>query len=97
MTIETRDIAKTEIGCIKPLWEELNRIHLADSVYFKKHYSAFTFEKRMEALLARIRALLRRAGGGAAKGTLTYRDLSMDQDALRGSRGGGASQPAIRQ
>lgn len=53
MTIETRDIAKTEIGCIKPLWEELNRIHLADSVYFKKHYRAFTFEKRMEALLAR--------------------------------------------
>jgi two-component system phosphate regulon response regulator PhoB len=42
----------------------------------------------MEALLARIRALLRRAGGVAAKGVLTWRDLSMDQDAHRVTRGG---------
>ncbi|MBR0661153.1 phosphate regulon transcriptional regulator PhoB [Neoroseomonas oryzicola] len=42
----------------------------------------------MDALLARIRALLRRSGGVAAKGTLAYRDLSMDQDAHRVSRGG---------
>jgi two-component system phosphate regulon response regulator PhoB len=42
----------------------------------------------MEALLARIRALLRRSGGVAAKGTLAYRDLAMDQDAHRVSRGG---------
>ncbi|HNY16506.1 MAG TPA: GNAT family N-acetyltransferase [Treponemataceae bacterium] len=52
MTIETRDIPKTDIACIKTLWEELNRIHLRDSVNFKDHYSAFTFEKRMETLLA---------------------------------------------
>lgn len=52
MTIEMRDIPKTEIVCIKPLWEELNRIHLADSVHFKDHYRAFAFEKRMKALLA---------------------------------------------
>jgi len=44
----------------------------------------------MEALLARIRALLRRSGGVAVKGTLTYRDLTMDQDAHRVSRGGRA-------
>lgn len=42
----------------------------------------------MEALLARIRALLRRSGGVATKGTLAYRDLSMDQDAHRVTRGG---------
>ena len=42
----------------------------------------------MEALLARIRALLRRSGGVAAKGTLAYRDLSMDQDAHRVTRNG---------
>lgn len=42
----------------------------------------------MDALLARIRALLRRSGGVAAKGTLAYRDLAMDQDAHRVSRGG---------
>jgi two-component system phosphate regulon response regulator PhoB len=44
----------------------------------------------MEALLARIRALLRRSGGVAAKGTLAYRDLTMDQDAHRVSRAGRA-------
>lgn len=42
----------------------------------------------MDALLARIRALLRRSGGVATKGTLAYRDLSMDQDAHRVSRAG---------
>jgi len=31
---------------IKPLWEELNKIHLADSVYFKEHYQSFSFESR---------------------------------------------------
>lgn len=42
----------------------------------------------MDALLARIRALLRRSGGVATRGTLTYRDLTMDQDAHRVSRNG---------
>lgn len=44
----------------------------------------------MESLLARIRALLRRSGATPAKGTLTYRDLSMDQDAHRVTRNGRA-------
>jgi two-component system phosphate regulon response regulator PhoB len=44
----------------------------------------------MDALLARIRALLRRSGSVAVKGTLTYRDLTMDQDAHRVSRAGRA-------
>ena len=49
----------------------------------------------MDALLARIRALLRRSGGAATKGTLTYRDLTMDQDSHRVSprRAGAASGP----
>ena len=42
----------------------------------------------MDALLARIRALLRRSGGVATKGTLAYRDLTMDQDAHRVARAG---------
>ena len=43
----------------------------------------------MEALLARIRALLRRSGGVAApRGVLAWRDLAMDQDAHRVTRGG---------
>ncbi len=44
----------------------------------------------MDALMARIRALLRRSGGIASKGTLGYRDLVMDQDAHRVSRNGRA-------
>jgi two-component system phosphate regulon response regulator PhoB len=44
----------------------------------------------MDALLARIRALLRRSGGVATKGTLAYRDLTMDQDAHRVARAGRA-------
>jgi two-component system phosphate regulon response regulator PhoB len=44
----------------------------------------------VEALLARIRALLRRSAGPATKGTVTFADLSMDQDAHRVSRNGRA-------
>jgi len=44
----------------------------------------------MDALLARIRALLRRSGGVAVKGTLNWHDISMDQDAHRVTRGGRA-------
>jgi two-component system phosphate regulon response regulator PhoB len=42
----------------------------------------------MEALLARIRALLRRTGSTAAKGVLRFHDLVLDQDAHRVSRAG---------
>ena len=45
---------------------------------------------QMESLVARIRALLRRSGSIAAKGTLAYRDLTLDQDAHRVSRNGRA-------
>ncbi len=44
----------------------------------------------MDSLMARIRALLRRSGSIAAKGTLQYRDLAMDQDAHRVTRAGRA-------
>ena len=44
----------------------------------------------LQEVLARIRALLRRSGGAGTKGTLTYRDLTMDQDSHRVSRGGRA-------
>jgi two-component system, OmpR family, phosphate regulon response regulator PhoB len=42
----------------------------------------------MEGLLARIRALLRRSGTVATRGTLAWRDLAMDQDAHRVTRAG---------
>jgi len=42
----------------------------------------------MDGLLARIRALLRRSGTVATKGSLAFHDLAMDQDAHRVSRAG---------
>jgi len=42
----------------------------------------------IDALIARIRALLRRSGSYQVKGVLTFGDLVMDQDARRVVRGG---------
>ncbi|MGG5817889.1 phosphate regulon transcriptional regulator PhoB [Falsiroseomonas sp. HW251] len=42
----------------------------------------------MDALLARIRALLRRSGAAPARGRLNWQDIVMDQDAHRVTRGG---------
>jgi two-component system, OmpR family, phosphate regulon response regulator PhoB len=42
----------------------------------------------MDALLARIRALLRRSGSTPAKGRLSWQDIVMDQDAHRVMRAG---------
>jgi two-component system phosphate regulon response regulator PhoB len=44
----------------------------------------------VEALLARIRALLRRSSNVPAKGSIAYLDLAMDQDAHRVTRNGRA-------
>ncbi len=44
----------------------------------------------VEALLARIRALLRRSSNVSAKGSIAYLDLVMDQDAHRVTRNGRA-------
>jgi two-component system phosphate regulon response regulator PhoB len=42
----------------------------------------------MDALLARIRALLRRSGAAPVRGRLTWQDIVMDQDAHRVTRAG---------
>jgi diamine N-acetyltransferase len=49
--IETKDILKEKISCIRNLWGKLNRLHFEDSVYFEDHYSSFTFEKRIESIV----------------------------------------------
>jgi diamine N-acetyltransferase len=48
MNYQIRNIKKSDIELIKPLWEKLNRMHLEDSRYFKDHFRNFTFEKRKE-------------------------------------------------
>ena len=40
----------TELELIKPLWEQLNSVHIDKSIYFKNKYEQFTFGKRMEAI-----------------------------------------------
>jgi diamine N-acetyltransferase len=45
-TVEYRRVPAHKLTEIKPLWEELNKIHLVDSVYFKEHYVTFSFDKR---------------------------------------------------
>ena len=39
-----------EIARIKPLWESLNKVHHTNSNNWKKHFTDFTFEKRMESI-----------------------------------------------
>ena len=36
---------------VKPLWEKLNWHHLLTSIYFKHHYSVFTFDGRQKRFL----------------------------------------------
>ena len=40
----------TELELIKPLWEQLNSVHIDKSIYFKNKYEQFAFGKRMEAV-----------------------------------------------
>lgn len=55
LTPHIRDIPLTELPAIKPLWQNLNQIHLADSIYYQDFYKEFTFETRM-AFLNRMNA-----------------------------------------
>jgi diamine N-acetyltransferase len=43
-----KEIRKSELDRIKPLWEGLNQVHLEDTVHFREHYLHFTFEKRAD-------------------------------------------------
>jgi ribosomal protein S18 acetylase RimI-like enzyme len=72
MTIETRDIPKSAIGIIKPLWEALNRMHLEDSVHFKDHYRAFTFGQRLESLLGTADSDIKITVASSAESALGY-------------------------
>lgn len=54
-----REIPFSEVHVIKPLWEGLNRMHQADSPYFKDHYASFTFERRIADFAAKAAGDLR--------------------------------------
>ena len=46
--MEITKLKGEQFHTIKPLWEELNRLHKEKSDYFKAHFTPFTFEKRFE-------------------------------------------------
>jgi GNAT superfamily N-acetyltransferase len=50
--IETLDIPKSKIACIRNLWERLNEMHYEDSVYFEDRFASFAFEERARPWLA---------------------------------------------
>jgi len=49
MTEIIEDIKFSKIGILKNCWQELNKIHEHDSLYFKEHYKIFTFEERIKS------------------------------------------------
>jgi diamine N-acetyltransferase len=57
MSVKIITIDRDEISIIKTLWEGLNAHHLSNSTHFKKHFSEFTFEKRIEGLNKRDRLI----------------------------------------
>ena len=64
---------KSLIDKVKPLWEQLNKQHLAGSPYFKEYYRTLTFEDRKQAILQRgygggVRVDLAVDGAGEAVG-----------------------------
>ena len=55
MNISIIEKAIDEINIMKPLWENLNLVHLEKSINFKEKYMNFTFEKRMESIYEKAR------------------------------------------
>ena len=45
------------LNLVKPLWEKLNKIHMAKSKYFKQEYENRSFEERKNQLLRKNRVI----------------------------------------
>ena len=78
---ETRDLP---IIMVTARTEEADAVRALDTGADDHIGKPFT----MDALLARIRAVMRRSGAPAARGTLAWQDIVMDQDAHRVTRAG---------
>ena len=78
---ETRDLP---IIMVTARTEEADAVRALDTGADDHIGKPFT----IEALLARIRAVMRRAAGPSTKGALSWRDITMDQDAHRVTRAG---------
>jgi two-component system, OmpR family, phosphate regulon response regulator PhoB len=78
---ETRDLP---IIMVTARTEEADAVRALDTGADDHIGKPFT----IEALLARIRAVMRRAGGPASRGVLSWQEIAMDQDAHRVTRAG---------
>lgn len=80
---ETRDLPIIMVTARTEDQDAVRALDIGADDYIAKPFA-------MEHVIARIRALLRRSGRVASKGSLTYADLAMDQDAHRVTRSGRA-------
>ncbi|MCA3325025.1 MAG: phosphate regulon transcriptional regulator PhoB [Roseomonas sp.] len=78
---ETRDLPIIMVTARTEDQDAVRALDIGADDYIAKPFA-------IEHVIARIRALLRRSGRVASKGTLAYADLAMDQDAHRVTRGG---------
>jgi two-component system phosphate regulon response regulator PhoB len=78
---ETRDLPIIMVTARTEDQDAVRALDIGADDYIAKPFA-------MEHVIARIRALLRRSGRVASKGTLTYADVAMDQDAHRVTRDG---------
>lgn len=47
------ELNNKDIYRIRPLWEELNKLHGKVSTHFKSHFGSFTFQKRVRQIEAK--------------------------------------------
>ena len=80
---ETRELPVIMVTARSEDQDAVRGLNIGADDYIVKPFS-------MEALLARVRALLRRSGGVPAKGTLGFHDIAMDLATHRVSRNGRA-------
>jgi len=78
---ETRDLPIIMVTARTEDQDAVRALDIGADDYIAKPFA-------MEHVIARIRALLRRSGRVAPKGSLAYADLAMDQDAHRVTRAG---------
>ena len=78
---ETRDLPIIMVTARTEDQDAVRALDIGADDYIAKPFA-------IEHVIARIRALLRRSGRVASKGTLAYADLAMDQDAHRVTRAG---------
>ena len=78
---ETRDLPIIMVTARTEDQDAVRALDIGADDYIAKPFA-------MEHVIARIRALLRRSGRVASKGSLAYADLAMDQDAHRVTRAG---------